>query len=151
MMLQIVTNMNETLIALHLQQMAPQEFKEIQMVKPCGNCENCIRRQIWNVKWNLYKFLQLFNLILVCSLHAYITSNTNTFGKQDTLEGRWSGKCWNFNWIVEALASWNCQLLLYNLVDVTGLSTQFWDISAKNKLQIYNPIMCFKFTLCVTR
>jgi hypothetical protein len=24
----------------------------------------------------------------------------------------------------------------------TGLSTQFWDISAKNKLRIYNP-MCF--------
>jgi hypothetical protein len=34
--------------------------------------------------------------------------------------------------------------IVYILVDVhdieTGLSTQFWDISAKNKLQIYNPI-----------
>jgi hypothetical protein len=59
----------------------------------------------------------------------HITSNINTFGKRNTLEGRWSGKCQNFNWIMDALASWNCRLLLYSLVDVhdieTGLSTQF--------------------------
>jgi hypothetical protein len=39
---------------------------------------------------------------------------------------------------------------IYRLVDVhdieTGLSTQFWDLSAKNKLQIYNP-MCF-YAVC---
>jgi hypothetical protein len=40
----------------------------------------------------------------------HITSNINTFGKRNTLEGRWSGKCQNFNWIMDALASWNCPI-----------------------------------------
>ena len=59
----------------------------------------------------------------------HITSNINTFGKRNTLEGRGSGKCQNFDWVMDALASWNCRLLLYSLVDVhvieTGLSMQF--------------------------
>jgi hypothetical protein len=46
---------------------------------------------------------------------------------------------------MDALASWNCRLLLYSLVDVHDIET-FRDISAKNKLQIYNP-MCF-YAVC---
>jgi hypothetical protein len=113
----------------------------------CTWCElDCTIQQLNNNMVDDYNILQPFNLYLVCIAYTYITSNINTFGKRNTLEGRWSGKCRNFNWMIDALASWNCRLLLYNLVDVhdieTGLSTQFWYISAKNKLiQIYNLML----------
>jgi hypothetical protein len=81
------------------------------------------------------EFIRIFGIFCNRSIYIWsvsymhITSNINTFGKQNALEGRWSGKCQNFNWIMDALASWNCRLLLYSLVDVhdieTGLSTQF--------------------------
>jgi hypothetical protein len=62
--------------------------------------------------------LQPFNLYLVCILYMQITSNINIFGNWNILEGRWSGKCQNFNWIMDALAFWNCRLMLY--IQISG-------------------------------
>jgi hypothetical protein len=51
-MLQIVTNMNETLIILHLQQMAGIERNPDGQTPP-GNYVNRIERQTVKCEWNL--------------------------------------------------------------------------------------------------
>jgi hypothetical protein len=52
-MLQIVTNMNKTLIILHLLYNGWPQFNEIHMVKPRRNYVNRIERRSVKCEWNL--------------------------------------------------------------------------------------------------
>jgi hypothetical protein len=90
--------------------------RNLTKFRPRRNYVNRIERRsvlVWNVNEICKNFCNRLIYIWSAS-YMHITSNINTFGKRNTLEGRWSGKCQNFNWIMDALASWNCRLQLHS-------------------------------------
>jgi hypothetical protein len=119
----------------------PEFINEIRMVKPRRNYVNRISSdEVWNVN-GVYKNFCNRSIYIWSVSYMHITSNINSFGKRNTLEGRGSGKCQNFDWVMDALASWNCRLLLYSLVDVQTLK-----LVCLHNFEIFQQRTNFKFT-----
>jgi hypothetical protein len=135
-MLQIETNMNETLIIFCTYNGWP-EFNEIQMVKPRRNYVNRIERRSVKCEWNFCN-----RSIYIWSVsYMHITSNINTLGKRNTLEGRWSGKFQNFNWIMDALIVdyWYIVYILHTCMTLK--------LVCLHNLEIFQQRTNFKFTI----